>query len=417
MNILFIHQNYPGQFRHLAPALLQRGDDVRALSCRFDKPVEIDGVKVHPYRIRGGLPEGGHPWAREFETRLLRAQSCAQEALRLRQAGYVPDLIIGHYGWGETQFLKHIWPEARMGLYCELHYDPDHESNRAERSETEELSFRLKMRVRNVNGLLHQDLMDAGLCPTRFQLSSYPPEWRERITLQHDGIDTGLSRPDPDVRFSLPSGRALTRADEVITYVSRSLEPMRGFDVFMEALPDLLRARPNAEIVVVGREDVSYGAHPPGGGSWKTYLLGKIASRLAPGDLDRVHFLGNIPHDQFRAFLQVSRVHIYLTRPFVVSWGLMEAMATGCAIVASDVTPVREVIPSGEMAELIKFPDPNALVEAVSELAENETRRHAMGQAARAHIVDHYDLKSICLPAQIAWVDGLAALPPRAPGP
>lgn len=419
MKILFIHQNYPGQFRHLAPALAARGDDVRALTCRVDKPAVFDGVRVNPYRVAAKPAEGGAAWAREFEERLLYGYFCAGEAQKAQKAGYSPDVIVGHPGWGETMFLKHIWPEARLGLYCELYYDPDHPATWPARPLPDDyqppLRSRLRLRVRNVNTRLHDDIMDAGICPTRFQLESYPHEMRERITLQHDGVDTDFSCSDPDVHFALPDGRELTRADEVITYVARSLEPMRGFDVFMRALPDLLRVRPNAQILVVGREDVSYGGAAPDGKSWKQHFMEEVGPQIAPEDIGRVHFLGNIPHPEFRRMLQVSRVHIYLTYPFVVSWSLLEALSTGCAVVASDGPSVREIITGPELGQVVPFPDPAALVEGVVRLCEDPARRAALAEAGRAHILKNYDLRTACMPAQINWIDRLAAMTPRKP--
>lgn len=413
MKLLFIHQNYPGQFAHLAPELARQGHDVRALTLRFKQAQMINGVKVYPYSIGIKPGSGMHPWVQDWEAKVLRGMCCAEAA---EQMGWEPDVIIGHYGWGETLFLKHVFPKARLGLYCELYYDPDHPAVSADMqtmTDRQQRRHRWKMRLRNVNTRLHEDIMDAGLSPTPFQASSFPPDMRQRITVQHDGIDTDQSCPDPDVQFDLPDGTTLTRNDEVITYVARSLEPMRGFDVFMQALPDLLRDRPNAQIIVVGREGVSYGGAAPNGQSWKTHFMDQIAERLVDGDLNRVHFLGNIPHPQFRKMLQLSRVHIYLTRPFIVSWSLLEAMSTGCAIVASDGPSVRDVADE-HTARLISL-DAQSLCRAVGDLCDDADTRAKLGQAARSHVKRHYDLRQKCLPELVTWVERLAQMEPRPP--
>lgn len=412
MKLLFIHQNYPGQFVHLAPELARRGHDVRALTLRFPEPRMIDGVKVLPYRITQKPGSGLHPWVQDSEAKILRGLSCAQAAAAL---GWVPDVIIGHYGWGETLFLKHVFPSARMGLYCELYYNPDHPAIATDMevmSEAQKLNHRLKMRLRNVNTRLHDDIMDAGLCPTPFQAASFPAHMRPRITVQHDGIDTDLACPDPEARFALPNGRVLSRADEVITYVARALEPMRGFDIFMQALPDILRARPQAQVLIIGRDAVSYGGQAPEGSSWKEHFLQQIAPRLAPGDRERMHFLGNIAHDEFRKMLQVSRIHLYLSRPFVLSWSMIEAMSTGCAIVAADSPAVRDAASSNEVR--LTPLNPADVTEAVCALAQDPALRDRLGVEARKRAA-RYDLRSVCLPKLVAWAEALEYLSPRAP--
>lgn len=412
MKLLFIHQNYPGQFVHLAPELARRGHDVRALTLRFPEPRNIDGVQVIPYQILHKPGQGLHPWVQDSESKVLRGLSCAQAA---SQMGWEPDAIIGHYGWGETMFLKHVFPHARMGLYCELYYDPDHpavHSDMEQMTPQQQLNHRLKMRLRNVNTRLHEDIMDAGICPTLFQAASFPERLRDRITVQHDGIDTDKAAPDHAAQFTLPNGRVLTRDDEVITFVARALEPMRGFDILMHALPDILRARPKAQVLIVGRDEVSYGAQAPGGGGWKDHYLTEISPRLGPRALDRMHFLGNIPHDQFCTMLQISRVHLYLTRPFVLSWSMIEAMATGCAIVASDGPSVRDAAGPDE-ARLVQL-DPTAVKSAVVELLNDPSERVRLGENARARAMD-FDLRENCLPKLVEWAEALEYMPSRQP--
>ena len=204
----------------------------------------------------------------------------------------------------------------------------------------------------------------------------------------------------------------MTRADEVITFVNRNLEPYRGYHVFMRALPRLLRDRPRARVLIVGGDGVSYGSRPPGGGTWKQAFIDEVRGDIPDADWARVHFIGKLPYTRFAALLAVSRVHVYLTYPFVLSWSLLEAMSTGAAIVASDTAPVREAITDGETGRLVDFFDRDALVTEIAALLDDDAARAALGRAARAHVTARYDLETVCLPAQLAWIDRLAAMHP-----
>lgn len=415
MKILIIHQNFPGQYKHLAPALVARGDEVVALTPKVEKPVLWQGVKVLPYKIARGNGQGGHPWMTDLETKVIRAEACFHGARALAAQGFVPDVILAHYGWGEPMFLKDVWPEARLGLYCELYHqakgaDSQFDPEFPPRSpETEPL----RMRLRNLNSVLHFDIGDAGISPTRFQAETFPPAMRERIAVCHDGIDTDHVRPDPSAMLDLGEGRRLTRADEVISFINRNLEPYRGYHIFMRALPELLRARPAAQVVLLGGDEVSYGAAAPQGKSWKQIFIDEVRSQISEDDWARVHFLGRVPYTEFLSLMQVARVHVYLTYPFVLSWSLLEAMSAECAIVASETAPVREVLEHGRTGRLVDFFDGAALVREVSALLDDPGARARLGAAARADVVAGYDLKRVCLPQQLAWVDSLAAMPAR----
>ncbi|ETX15409.1 glycosyl transferase [Roseivivax halodurans JCM 10272] len=417
MKILIIHQNFPGQYKHLAPALARLGHEVVALTPKVDKPATWNGVRVVPYRIRGASTKGIHPWLQDFETKLLRGTSCYQGALALREDGFAPDVILAHHGWGESLFLKDVWPEARLGLYCELYhlttgeftrFDPEFDARPPE-------TDRLRLRLKNLNNRLHEEVMDAGISPTRFQASTFPESWQDRITVAHDGILTDQVKPDPDARLEVTDGRVLTREDEVVTFINRNLEPYRGYHVFMRALPDILRRRPNAEVVLIGGDEVSYGAKAPDGKTWKQIFVDEVRGQIADDDWRRVHFLGRVPYERFLAMMQVSRVHVYLTYPFVLSWSLIEAMSAECAILASDTRPVREVLSEDETGWMVDFFDRDALVDRLCALLDDPGTRARLGRAARAHVIEHYDLRTVCLPRQIAWVEELAGMEPRAP--
>ncbi len=414
VKILFIHQNFPGQFKHLAPALAQQGHECTALTLRVKEPVMWQGVRVLPYQVKRPSGQKVHPWLADTEAKVIRGEACYHAAQQLRANGYAPDVIVAHPGWGEAMFLRDVWPQARIGLYCELY----HLSNRAHSGFDPEFMprvdpvERLRIRMKNLNNLMHLPLCDMGISPTRFQADTFPPAFRDRISVIHDGVDTDHLRPDTHVRLTLPDGRVLTRDDEVITFVNRNLEPYRGYHVFMRALPRLLKERRGAHVLIVGGDEVSYGAKPPKGQTWKQIFIDEVRGRIATADWNRVHFLGRIPYDQFVPLLQLSRVHVYLTYPFVLSWSLLEAMSVGAAIVASDTDPVREVIEGEQTGHLVDFFDGDALVERVAALLDDSEQRRHLGEAARRFVQARYDLRRICLPQQLDWIYQLAKATP-----
>lgn len=411
MKILFIHQNYPGQFKFLAPALAKRGHDVQAMTMQAHTPSFVDGVKMIPYSPKRGTSPNIHPWVSDFETKIIRAEACFRAALNLKNNGYTPDVIIAHPGWGESLFLKDVWPQAKLGIYCEFFYaaqgtdvgfDPEFPS----RDDGEACRIRLK----NINNILHFETADAGISPTHWQASTFPEPFRSKIAVIHDGIDTEIIKPDLNVKVTLNGSLHLTKSDEILTFVNRNLEPYRGYHIFMRALPDILKARPNARILIVGGDAVSYGAKPEGDKSWKEIFIEEVFSQIQPDDWKRVHFLGHIPYKAFMSLLQLSTVHVYLTYPFVLSWSLLEAMSAGCAIIASDTQPLHEAITHEETGLLVDFFDAKKLAETVSSLLGNAEARKRYGQNARRFAQENYDVHQVCLPRQLAWVDNLMVM-------
>ena len=409
--LLLIHQNFPGQFKHLAPALAQRGDRVVALGILGAPAARTwQGVRVLSYRPQGSNTPGLHPWLLDIESKTLRADACWQAMRALKAQGFEPDVVLAHPGWGEPLFTKRVWPGTKLALYAELFYraegadmgfDPEFAAADAQ-------ADACRLQMKNLNHLAHLDQADAAISPTRWQADTFPEHWRDHIFVSHDGIDTNALCPNPEVRFELSAGtRLLTREDEVVTFVSRHLEPYRGFHVFMRALPELLRMRPSAQILMVGDEDTGYGARAPDGQTWRQVFTQEVRAGISDADWSRVHFLGRLDRERFTHLLQVSRVHVYLSYPFVLSWSLLEAMSVGAAIVASNVAPVREVFEHEKHGLLVDFFDKDQLIRSLCKLLDNSTERARLGAKARQRAQGQYDLYRICLPQQLKWIDAL----------
>lgn len=411
MNILFIHQNFPGQFKHLAPALAAMpGNTVRALTLAKIKSRQWQGVELFSYQLKRSSSKNIHPWLSDLEAKTIRGEACYFAALKMKEKGYYPDIIVAHPGWGESLFLKEVWPEANLGLYCEYFYnvkgadtgfDPEFEISDPGKA--------CKLRMKNANNLLQFDLASLAISPTRWQASTFPTTFQEKISIIHDGIDTTNLKPVSDVKIRINDSKILDSSDEIVTFVNRNLEPTRGYHKFMRALPRLLKERPSAHILIIGGEGNSYGAKSKDGISWKQRFINEVRPKISDNDWLRVHFLGNLAYNQFVKVLQLSKVHVYLTYPFVLSWSLIEAMSIGCAIVASDTAPLWEVIEHEKTGLLVDFFDSDALVESIGRLLESEDDRSRLGSSARHCAVARYDLSTVCLPRQIRWIQQLAS--------
>ena len=400
MNVLFVHNNFPAQYRHIARALA-RDPRVRLAAVGSATSRAMNGVTLRKYVLNDGDVSGTHPFARRFDLECRRAEEVLYALTSLGSAGFVPDVIMAHPGWGETLALRTIFPGARILLYCEFFYgvagrdvgfDPEFPETGAD--------GHVALHLKNAATLLALNDCDAGISPTAWQRSTFPHEFQRKIEVIHEGVDVDVAKPEPDAAFRLPSGRELRRADEVVTFVARNLEPLRGYHVFMRALPRIMAARPHAEILVIGGEGTSYGAPPSAETTWKAVFFNEVVDKL---DRTRLHFTGRLPYRDYLRALQISSAHVYLTYPFVTSWSLIEALSVGCVVIGSDTPPVREII-DGDNGILVPFFDTDQIADRVIEALARPRRFHAVRTQARRTVLDRYDLARICVPQMVAFV-------------
>jgi glycosyltransferase involved in cell wall biosynthesis len=413
MNVLFVHNNFPAQYRYLARAL-SRDPTVKMVAIGTSSSQAMAGVTLKRYSL--GTPDlaGSHPFARRFDLECQRAEQVLYALSSLVASGFTPDVILAHPGWGETLPLRIMFPNARLLVYCEFFYG---ETGRDVDFDPEfpgaGLDGHIGLKLKNATTLLALNDADFGVSPMEWQRSTFPVQYQDKIAVIHEGVDIDLVRPDAAAVFRLPNGRELRRSDEVVTFVVRNLEPLRGYHIFMRSLPRIMAERPNAQIVIIGGDGMAYGLPPPPGTTWKSVFLKEVASRIDPG---RLHFVGNAPYKDYLRALQVSSAHVYLTYPFVLSWSFLEAMSTGCLVIGSDTSPVREVIEDGTNGLLVPFFDHDGLAHRVVETLANPKKFEKIRSRARQHVAENFDMERVCLPKMMALMKAFPTAPPVWPG-
>lgn len=407
MNLLFIHPNMPGQYKHLARAFGAEAGH-RIFFVTKHTSAEIPGVT----RITYGMPKlDAPPPTHRYLATTTRGVMQGQQVWRvcdqlMRRENFTPDIIIGHPGWGDMLFLKELFPKARILSFFEFYYRATGADVGFEEPVT--VDDHARIRMKNVTNLMSLEQADWGVTPTVWQHSVHPKDFTHKLSVLHDGVDVDFCVPNPAATFTLPNGKTFRPGDEVVTYIARNFEPYRGFATFMRAVEILLRERPNLHIIAVGADEVSYGKKAPDGKTYRQILSEQVT--LPP---ERIHFIGTLPYADLITLFQISGAHIYLTYPFVLSWSMLEAMASGVALVASNTKPVLEVVEDGVNGLLADFHSPADVADKVSQLLDSPTRNAAMRRAARATVVERFALTKL-LPLHMQLVREVAAgqIPP-----
>ncbi len=362
------------------------------------------GVHYVQYGASRGNGQDVHPLALETETKVIRAEACAQAATQLKAQGFTPDIICGHPGWGELLFLPFIWPKTPILMYQEFFYNINGFDIDFDSEFQSDLSWQkcAKAHMKNANTLLNLESATWNVTPTFFQRSSFPSRFHQRISVIHDGIDPNASprTSNNQITLNLKDGHICKQGDPIVTFVNRTLEPYRGYHSFIRAIPHLQNLAPHAEIVIVGQETgASYGPVCQEG-EWKEHFLKEIDGQY---DASKVHFAGSLDYQSFLKILKISQVHVYLTYPFVLSWSLLEAMSTGCPIVGSATQPVMEAIQHEHNGLLVDFFDPKNIAESIERLLTDRQLASTLGKQARKDALHNYSLEQ-CLPRQLELI-------------
>ncbi|WP_240435093.1 MULTISPECIES: glycosyltransferase family 4 protein [Ralstonia solanacearum species complex] len=391
-SVLFIHQNFPGQFRHIAADLAQ-SPGWRVLAIGRDTAPGMPGVQLIRYRPHRTVRAETHHYLRSYEDGVLHGQAVLRILLDLKAKGYRPDIIVAHPGWGESLFAKEAFPDAKLVHFCEYYYHTKGADADFDPEFPLSVDSAARIRARNALHLLNLEQCDLGITPTHWQHQLHPQAYRDKIVVAHEGIPVEQLGPDPNATLTLPNGTTLRAGQPIVTYVARNLEPHRGFHQFMRALPIILREHASCQVVIVGGDGVSYGSPPADAANWREKLL-----RENPVDLNRVHFLGKVPYTTYQRVLQVSAAHVYLTYPFVLSWSMLEAMASGCLLIGSRTPPVAEVLTHGRNGLLVDFFGSDEIAESVLDRIDGNQETQSMRQLAKEAAqlfdvragIDHY---------------------------
>ena len=415
IEVLFMHQNFPGQYRSLAPELNKISKyNVRSLSMKEEGA--INGIPHDFYTIKNGTSPNIHRLAQEFEAKVMRGEAAALKCFEFKRNGYTPDIIIAHPGWGEALFIKDVWPNVRILSFFEFYYNTTNSDidfdNTLEDELKPEIGFDLnsKLMARNQPGLMSLLESDEIVSPTKFQANTAPKLFRNKIKIIHDGVNTKLlnNKGDPFVELSKAGNPKekirLTKKDKILTFVNRNLEPYRGYHIFMRALPEIVERHPDVHILIVGSDGTSYGANAPKGTSHKEIYFNKVKDSLKGAN---IHFVGRVAYNTLTAMFAVSSAHVYFTYPFVLSWSMLEAMSLEALIVGSNTDPVTEVIKHGKNGLIVDFHDHSQLAKTVTEVLDNPSDYDSIRKSARETIVKNYDLTSICLPQHLKLIESL----------
>jgi glycosyltransferase involved in cell wall biosynthesis len=412
MNILFVHQNFPGQYRELFQWFVARGEHrVVFLTQRRDVPA-MAGAEIVTYAPHHRAGADAYALSSYWEDCCGNGYGAAEACESLKRKGFTPDIVLGHVGWGELTFMKQVWPDVPILGFFEYYFLSEGGSVGFDPEFPSGTQARFTLHARNAVNFANIQTVDLGHCPTRWQRDTFPESFHDKLYVCHDGIRTDRLRPDPEARVTLGRlKRPLTAQDEVFTYMARNMEPVRGFHVFMRALPHILDARPNARALIIGGNETSYGRKSTEPGGYRAEMEREVGDRV---DWSRVHFLGRVPYAAYRQVIQISRCHIYLTVPFVLSWSLLESMSMGATVVASDVAPVREAVEHGRTGLLVDFFRPEALARQVVEVLERPGDFASLGRAARDFIVETHDFHTRALPVHLDRINSLLPAARRA---
>lgn len=407
MKILFVHQNYPGQFRESLPRLAGSGSHKIVFLTKRPIVTPPKDHAVVVYKDKHVTDSKVHRMARLFDTQVGTATAVRDACAELKKRGFVPDLIVGHAGWGELMFIADVYPGVPMAGYFEYYFIPQGGCVGYDPEFPEVPDVSTLLHARNAMNYLTFVRCAAGFTASEWQKQTFPALFHSNMHVLHEGIRTDVLTPDhaSNIRVDL-KGKTFSRADEIVTYIARNLEPIRGTHTMLRSLPTLQKLRPQAHVVVVGADGVSYGRTLGGEETYRQRLAKELGDTV---DWSRVHFVGQLPYRDLVSLLRLSRTHVYLTAPFVISWSMMEAMSLEKVVIASDNAPVRQFIEPDKTGLLVDFFNPVQLAETIARVCEAPARYEEIGRAARRAMVERYDFNDVAMPAFERFLNQVAS--------
>lgn len=402
MRYLFIHPVFPGQFLKMMSALAtEPGNEVFHLSLQASQN-SLPGVRRFRYRLPEATGNVPHPFLQKMHEALRHGDAVCNALLELHKKGFRPDIIVSYAGHGQNFYIKDVFPDVPLIGYfewylnafgSEYNFDPEHPLH---------FDRQRFIRINNTHMLIDLSICDGGITPTHWQQSQFPKEFRSKLHVIHDGVDTAFYSPQHPVSLQIGDKSLPLDGIELVTYSTRGMEPFRGFPEFMRALARVQEKRPNCHAVIVGTDEIFYSRKPADAATFKESLLNELKDRL---DLSRVHFTGWLQPNEYREVLRASQAHVYLTYPYVLSWSLIEAMSTGCLVIGSRTAPVMEVLRDGENGLLVDFPGHAQLAEQLERVLAEPKAFAAMRECARKTAKEMYDQK-LLVPEQVRWLKG-----------
>ncbi|MGB0798845.1 MAG: glycosyltransferase, partial [Planktomarina sp.] len=314
-----------------------------------------------------------------------------------------PDVVMAHSGWGSGTFTKAVWPDTKFIQYLEWWYEHPARDSMFEPNEKNIENQKAKIFSRNLPFLLDWAYADGVVVPTEFQAAGVPEKMRHNMLVMHDGVDTNMFSPTDKVDLSFLK-TAPPDDVPVLTYATRGMEPYRGFPQFMQALSHLQKQNKEFHCIIGGTDTIHYGPKLPEGDTWKKRMLEKWDF-----DMDRIHFTGRLPYNQYRDVLRRSNGHVYLTVPFVLSWSLVESMAIGCPIITNDCAPTREALPGDDSAVFVDFKDANSVYDGMKWALDNPKEAALKGKVARKLAEESYAQSSL-YPKKVEFIEKTLAL-------
>jgi len=390
VRILFVHNNFPGQYRHILTYLADNPElGAEVYAATLDSNQQTAVKKTMRFKPHREPRKDTHPSMIFTERAVIMGQALYSALLPSKKAGFKPDIILSHSGWGAGLFLKDLFPDSKLLTYFEWYYHSLNSDGSFLREEPYGPEDKMRIRLKNTPILQDLAAMDHGQCPTSFQHNNFPGIFKDNISVLHDGVDTEYFAPSSNARVNVGK-HSFTARDEVITYVARGMEEYRGFPQFMDVVSKLQTRRPNLHVVILGQDRVAYGRKRSDGQTYKEAILKEYDF-----DMDRLHFMGFQPLEFFRRLMQISSAHVYLTVPFILSWSMLQAMSAGALIVGSDTEPVREFVTDGENGVLVPFFNTEAIADKLCHILDNRPDYEPLRLNARQMIVDHYASKDL----------------------